>query len=85
MKTAQLIKRTEIVMYNKDGVFTSELNEKEKLQIAIFGETKIITTEEIVFSFRGNTKKQIEQYCFNYLTAQNIENTSDYYLIFHAN
>lgn len=83
MKTAQLVKVTTTTLYLKDGIVISEkLSPSQKLQHAIFGETKTMRVEEIIERWHLKTKKEAEKRFWDFMTENKIENPLDYFIVF---
>jgi hypothetical protein len=82
MKNAQLIKRTTNILYLKDGIVLENLEPIQKLHHSLFFETKVMQIEEIVERWNLKTKKDANQRFWDFMTENNIEDSSDYYVVF---
>jgi hypothetical protein len=81
MKTAQLIKREERILYLGDNGEILSLNATEKLAHSIMGkETKTIKTEEVVTRFRAQNNKKLDLMFWNWMETENLESVN-YFLV----
>jgi len=82
MVQAQLIFREEKIIWMKDGLICeAPANDMEKLSHAIFGQTKVMTTESIIERWALKNKKEANQRFWNWIEKSKVD-SRNYYVVF---
>lgn len=81
MRNIQLIHKEERVIYLKDGLVCDTPKTTEQgLQHAIFGETKVITTETVIERWRVKNQKEADTKFWNWM-EENKADSRFYFLV----
>lgn len=84
MKQAQLIHKEERIIYLKDGQILDSPVENNPLLHAIFGETKVITTEIVVERWNIKTKREADRRFWDWCESNN-QDYRNYYVVITDN
>ncbi len=81
MLTAQLINRREKVLSYHNGNLIENPTENQALVSAIHGESKVITTEEVVERWKLKSKKEANQRFWDFIESEKVD-SRNYYVVF---
>jgi hypothetical protein len=81
MKTVQLIKVTQEILYYKDGELISSPEFTDKLLCALYGNTKELRSETVIETWRCKSKKEADLRFWEWM-EENTADASNYYLVF---